>query len=423
MKYGLVRKLVLGISAVSIVTYGTSAFFIFVLKPLIAPGLSDWLYVGAVLALGIAWTSFLGWGAARMLIRPLVRLSEAVDEAATGNLAVLVPEYRAEDEIRRLNVSFRTMIGNLKQMIADLSANVSVTDRSAGALVSAIGEAARQIETISVTIDRVARGASAQAAAAHEMVLGASRVTASADEASRQAEQAIALSDTMVKTIADSGSTFRSLVDGMSDISATSEHTLDIVRRLDEHAKEIGHISHLVGEIAAQTHLLALNASIEAAHAGEHGHGFAVVADQIRKLASDSSAAGEQINRLVSHMQAQAGVVFRETDNQVRLVRRQKAKGEAAGRALADVTASADEAAKALRRIVVQMTAQTEQIRHTFGDARAIADIAASISDDATRVAGAAQDQTAVMQEIAASSDLLRDQADTLQRKTVAFRL
>jgi methyl-accepting chemotaxis protein len=423
MKFGLVRKLVLGISGVSIITYGTSGIFIFVLKPWLAPNMADWLYICGVLALGILWTSFLGWLAAQFIIRPLLRLSAVVDEAATGNLIVTIPEYRSNDEILQLHRSFGTMLGNLKQIIAELKDSVGVTDQSANSLSSAIGHAAHQIETIAITIDRVAEGASTQAESAQTMFRSVERATETAGEVSRQAGHAIALSDAMVKTIASSGDTFRSLVGGMTDISVMSEQTLTIVRKLETDAKEIGQISHLVGEIAAQTQLLALNASIEAAHAGEHGLGFSVVADQIRKLATDSSEAGEQINRLVRQMQEQTASVSRETNNQVLLIRQEKTKGEAANRALSEMTASADESARALQSIVVHMNGQTEQIRRTFGDAKEIADIAATISEGAFRVADAAQEQTAVMEEISASSDVLRNQAEGLKRKTVVFRL
>lgn len=423
MKFGLVRKLVFGISGVSIITYGTSALFIFGLKPWLAPNMADWLYVSGVLALGILWTSFLGWLAAQFIIRPLLRLASVVDEAATGNLTVSIPEYRQDDEILLLHRSFSAMLGNLKQMIAELKENVTVTDQSAGSLSSAIGHAARQIETIAITIDRVAGGAATQAESAQTMLRSVERATATANEVSRQAEHAIDLSDAMVRTIAASADTFRSLVDGMTDISDTSEQTLAIVRKLETHAKEIGQISELVGELAAQTQLLALNASIEAAHAGEHGLGFSVVADQIRKLATDSSGAGEQINRLVRQMQEQANSVARETNHQVRLIRQEKGKGESANRALSEMTSSADETAKALQSIVDHMNGQAEHIRQSFTDAKEIAAIAATISDGSSRVADAAQEQTAVMQEIAASSDVLRNQADGLKRKTIVFRL
>ncbi|MBD2863484.1 methyl-accepting chemotaxis protein [Paenibacillus oceani] len=423
MRFGLVRKLVLGISAVSIITYGTSAFFIFVLKPLIAPNMADWLYVSSILVLGILWTSFLGWLAAQVLIKPLLRLTAVVDEAATGNLNVSIPEYRSNDEIMRLHRSFGTMLGNLRQIISDLTDNVAIADRSANSLSSAIGQATQQIETIALTIDKVAEGASSQAGSAQSMFHSVERVTETAGEVNRQAEHAIELSDTMVRTITDSGDTFRSLVAGLEDVSETSERTLSIVRKLDQHAKEIGQISTLVGEIAGQTQLLALNASIEAAHAGEHGLGFSVVAEQIRKLAATSSEAGEQIHTLVRQMQAQTDVVVRETDNQVRLIRTETSKGESAGRALSEITSSAQETAQALQSIVSYMSGQAEQIQRTFEEAKGIADIAETISAGATRVAGATQEQTAVMEEIAASSDVLRSESEDLKRKTVIFRL
>jgi methyl-accepting chemotaxis protein len=90
---------------------------------------------------------------------------------------------------------------------------------------------------------------------------------------------------------------------------------------------------------------------------------------------------------------------------------------------LSEITSSAQETAQALQSIVSYMSGQAEQIQRTFEEAKGIADIAETISAGATRVAEATQEQTAVMEEIAASSDVLRSESEDLKRKTVIFRL
>lgn len=423
MKLSLVFKLVLGILVVSITTYGTSAFFIFQLKPLLAPDMKEWVYVSGVLVLGVLWTGILGWIAAQLIIRPLLRLTRVVDSVAEGNLSVTIPAYRSKDEIGSLHHSFQVMLDNLKRMISEVSESINVTDRSVDTLDLAIKQAAGQIETISVTIDRMADGASIQADSAQKMLAAAEQSAKTAQGINSEARHAIQLTETMVSTIADSAARLRSLVDGMLHISEAGEKTLEIVRNLEHQANEIGQISMLVGHIADQTHLLALNASIEASHAGEHGQGFAVVAHHIRKLAADSASAVEQINQLVKQMQEQTLTVVDETDKQAQLIRRETATGESARVVLDEVIASVNEAAGAMHSIVEHITSQTEQINSTFEMAKQIADTAFSISDGSSRVANAAQEQTAIMQEISASSELLRDEAVGLKRKTVVFKL
>lgn len=423
MKLSLVRKLVLGFALVSITTYGTSALFIFSFKSWLAPDMKDSLYYLFVLALGIFWTCLLGWIAARFIVKPLLQLTTIVNTVAAGNLNVTIPDRRSQDEIGTLNHSFQVMLGNLRQMIMNVTDNVSITDQSIHTLGSAIKQATTQIETIAHTVDRMADDASSQASSADEMVQTAQHTAEAAQSINDGAEQAIQVADTMVLTISESTAQIRSLVSGMQHISDTSENTLQIVRSLELQANEISQISLMVKQIADQTHLLALNASIEAAHAGEQGQGFAVVAGHIRKLASDSAAAGDQINALVSQMQVQTLTVVQETDKQVELVRNETAIGEQARASLDHVVHAVNETASALQNIVKHINVQTEQINHTFEKAKQMAATSASISDGGSNIATAVQEQTAVMEEITASSELLRDEAESLKQKTVMFKL
>lgn len=423
MAFGLVRKLVLGIFIVSTATYSTSAFFIFQLKPVLAPNMTEWVYTAGVMGLGVLWTCVLGWLAAQFIIRPLLRLTKVVDSVAAGNLNISIPKYHSRDEIGKLHQSFQVMLNNLRQMITNVTDSVSVTDRSASTLGSAIGQATNQIEMITLTIERMADGAATQASSAQKMLHSAEQTAQSAQGINSEAERAIVLADTMVHTISDNATQMRSLVDGMLHISETSQNTLRIVRSLELQASEISQISQLVSQIADQTHLLALNASIEAVHAGDQGHGFAVVAQHIRKLATDSAAAGDQINQLIGQMQEQTLTVVNENDKQMQLIHHETITGENAKLALDEVITSVNETARALQSIVSHIAEQTEQINSTFDKAKNIASTAATISDDGSRIASAAQEQTAVMQEISASSELLLDEAQGLKQKTVVFSL
>lgn len=422
----LVRKLVIGILVVSATTYGTSALFIFVLRPIIAPHMNEWAYIAGILVLGILWTGFLGWIAAKLIIRPLTRLTNVTHAVASGDLNIEIPKvpaYHSQDEIGKLHQSFQTMLNNLREMIADVTSSAEVTDQGVSTLSEAIRQAAIQTETIGETIERMANAASSQSGSANDLLSNAERSAESSQQIDHQAQHAIKISESMVKTIRDSAEKLHSLVDAMQYISDTSEQTLSIVHLLEQQAEQISDISHMVREIANQTHLLALNASIEAAHAGEHGQGFAVVAHQIRKLAADSASAADQINTLVSQMQSQTHTVVSESNKQVDLIRRETAAGEEARQVLEQMNESVRITAETLQNIVQHIHEQTSLIQRTYEQSRLIAETAASISEDSLQISDAAQEQTAFMEEISASADVLRNEADHLRQKTVVFRI
>ncbi|WP_409346399.1 methyl-accepting chemotaxis protein [Paenibacillus sp. MBLB4367] len=423
MRFGIVQKLVAGIVGVSITTYGCSAFFIFVLKDRIAPEMPQLMYITLVLAAGVFWSGFLGWLAAKWLVRPLLRLTGAVNEASTGNLRVAIPIPDSSDEIAALSASVHKMMDSLRLIVGEISNTASLANQSASSLTGVINDAAGQIESISRTAESISDGADHQSSSADGTLLSVEQMTIAAGNVRTKAEHALQLSLGTVHTIERSGETVRSLVNGINELTSSSSHSIGLVQQLDESAREIGSISRMVGEIADQTQLLALNASIEAARAGEHGLGFSVVAGEIRKLSEQCASAVGDINGLIGQIQANVRYVVGTMKRQVDSVLAEAQKGESAGQALDLMKHSVKEAAVSVEEIVGVISDQEIQINHTLNETRDIAGIAKQISGGARKVASAVQDQTAVMQEIAASSEILRDQADRLKEKVKVFRV
>jgi len=422
MKFSLIKKMVLGIIAVSMITYGTSGFFIFVLKDYIAPQMSDWSYIIIILGLGIFWTGLLGWLAALYLVKPLVKLTSVVNEAATGKLNVVIPEHRSKDEIHILYASFTTMLGNLKQIITEITNNATSTNRNASDLSNALMQAASQVESISNTIIDISKGADLQAESTKSTFTTVERITDAAQDVSSKADQAFALTKNMSQTLQDSEVIVHSLVQGMLALAKSSEHSIEIVNQLDENAQEINNISVVVREIADQTHLLALNASIEAARAGEQGMGFAVVATEIRKLAEQSTEAVDNINELIKQIQSQIGLVVEQITGQVNVISAEASKGEKVNQALTAIEEAVSHTSDAVKVIVEVVSEQGVQIQRTLDETRGIAAISGQIASGSRDVSAYTQEQTAIMEEIAASSEVLRNNANLLNEKIKVFQ-
>jgi len=423
MKLSIVKKMVIGIVALSVTTYGCSAFFIFFLKPLIAPDMRDLLYIPIILGLGIFWTGLLGWLAARWFIGPLLKLAVVADEAATGNLKVEIPNRRSDDELRKLSLSFDKMIANLRHMIKEMTGNVALTRQNASTLSAAMNHAALRIESIAETVDSIASGADVQAESAKSTLESVERMAVAGEAIDEKGRRSRMLSVEMVRAIEESGSVVRSLLNGMRELALSNGESMQLVGKLNANAQQIGDISQAVGGIADQAHLLALNASIEAARAGEAGRGFAVVAGEIRKLAEQSAVAVKDINELLGQIETGVTSVVTKISAQEDIAVREQEHGETANRMFERLNEAVLETAGAIHEIADVVSGQSGLLKQALAETKEISQIADLISVGAREVASAVQDQTAIMQEIASSSDILRDEADQLQSEFARFRV
>jgi methyl-accepting chemotaxis protein len=355
------------------------------------------------------------------LVKPLVQLTNAVNEAATGNLNIDIPEHHSNDEIKVLQVSFRTMIENLNQVITEITRGSSNTNKNATDLSSALIQAANQVENIAGTIIEISRGADLQAESAKNTFATVERITDAAHEVNGKADQAFLMTQDMSQTLRESEAIVHSLIEGMLNLAKTSKESIEIVTELNQHAQEIDNISVVVREIADQTHLLALNASIEAARAGEQGQGFSVVAMEIRKLAEQSTSAVNNINTRIKQIQTQVEQVVSQITNQVNTINTEAAKGERATKVLADIEQAVSHTTDAVQAIAESVAEQSVQMQRTLDETREIASISSQIADGAKNVSSYTQEQTAIMEEIASSSEVLKSYANSLNEKIKVF--
>jgi methyl-accepting chemotaxis protein len=422
-RFSIVKKMVLGITVVSTVTYATSALFIFTLQDVFKDYIPEWLFIWITLALGIFWTGFLGWLAAKWFVKPLLQLTDAANKASAGNLQIKITPNKSDDELRALSLSFSKMIDNVSGIIHGISTNFKGTDTHVDELTTAIGQAAAHVEQITTTIEEVFQGAERQSKSSEAMFGSVEQITKATDDINEKAHSARHLTTQMIITIKDSTKVIQSLVNGMQKLAISNQESIHVVQRLESKAKEIGEISSVVGEFANHTHLLALNASIEAARAGEHGNGFAVVAGEVKKLAEQSSHAVNDINQLIGQIQSEVGNAVIKISEQYEVANKESAHGETATLALESIIGEAYKVAQTVDNIAAMVSNQADQIQITLNEARNVADIASKICLGAKGVFASTQEQTAVMEEIAASSDVLREQSTSLKKQIEFFKV
>ncbi len=179
---------------------------------------------------------------------------------------------------------------------------------------SAIQEASGAIHELEKTMQQVATGAEQSSAAAEESRTAINQIEKSADQANRNAAVSLERVNALKGLVVSTSSDIKALISGVSDAAKANVESARMVAELEKLSNEIGKIVHAVARIADQTNLLALNAAIEAARAGEHGKGFAVVADEVRNLAEISEKSARGIQEVVNEIQTQVKVVAADTE-------------------------------------------------------------------------------------------------------------
>ncbi|MDH5305204.1 MAG: methyl-accepting chemotaxis protein, partial [Gammaproteobacteria bacterium] len=218
----------------------------------------------------------------------ILRLLDEMGSLADGDLTVEATV--TEDITGTIADSFNYAIEELRKLVATVNETAIMVD-----------SAAKQTENTATNMAKAAYNQAREINAATESIVS---MAASIEEVSGNAERSSDVARHSVEVAHKGGEAVRRTIDGMNAIRETIQDTSKRIKRLGESSQEIGNIVELINDIAEQTNILALNASIQASMAGEAGRGFAVVADEVQRLAERSTNATKQIEVLVRTIQA-----------------------------------------------------------------------------------------------------------------------
>ena len=276
------------------------------------------------------------------LSRKIDELLFEMNKFADGDLTLNLP-IEKDDEIGKLFVGFNKAINKLKNMIANVS--------------DAVIETAKMSTEILDRTSGIAAGVQDQSIQTSEVANFIEQMTSTIIDTSSNSTLASQVAGRSGNAAVEGGKVVSESIQGMARISEVVNGSAVTIKLLGQRSTEVGEITQIIDDIAEQTNLLALNAAIEAARAGEHGRGFAVVADEVRKLAERTTKATKEIVDMIRLIQKEINVAVESMNNGTKEVDKGRKLTDLAGQSLKEIIAGAQK----VTDIINQVASATEE--------------------------------------------------------------
>ncbi|HEY9857170.1 MAG TPA: HAMP domain-containing methyl-accepting chemotaxis protein [Stenomitos sp.] len=402
--------------------------------------------IATITVLGLLTTKLTNAAIAHWVTGPLAELNGIAEGDLQAQLNV-----SSEDEMGRVARGFQRMLENLRGMVSRIRAAagivatnaevvtqtsaeladavhtqvraVEVTDRALGHMEQGLVEVTRSVEVLqnsilqasstseqlSVNIAQVSGNADLLLASVTETTASVVQVASSIQQVAASTHKANGLSLTAASAAREGAASVEQTMAGMGRINQNMSEALATIQQLGQQSERIGAIVEVIDEIAGQTNLLALNAAIEAARAGEHGRGFAVVADEVRKLAERSTRATAEIATLIQSIQKGTDQAVQATQRGDAATQEGLALSRSAGEALQSIVETVDQVATYLSAIDQATGEQAESAQQILGASDRMRDLTQQVTH-------AAREQADGSRQIVSAMDSITAQAGVVSR-------
>lgn len=350
---------------------------------------------------------------ASYLTRPLLQLTTQVAKVREGDMTVEIKMNR-KDEIGHLAKTFEQLVSNTGTVIRSMRVNSERLLQASEGVSSHARSTTEASRLIAASIQDASGGANIQVIRAADMTKAVEGMTQSM---LRITESAAIVSDVAQETMEQTERGNKLIGHAMAEMESihhTAAQMLAATKHLESRSGEIGEITNVMASIAKQTNLLALNAAIEASHAGENGRGFAIVAEEVRKLATQSQISATQIGDLITAILEQTTQLSLDMESNTMKVESGLHLVKNAGAAFHSIVTGLEQVNVQLQEVSAaseEVSAESEEVAASVGDMERISRQAAQHFEGIAANSGA---QIVSMDEVSNSAELIRSMSDEL---------
>jgi len=381
--------------------------------------------IGAIifLVLGLLAAVILGMS----ISKPIVDLSNIIEDISNYNLSMtqdskVLKYLKRKDEIGDISNSLLVMHKNLLSLIQDISNASEQVAASSEELTATSQQSATASDEIAKVIEEIAEGASDQANNTQEGALNIDQLSKLMGKNQQELQDINHAADEIEGLKNEGLKIVGKLVSKTKESNDASNTIYDIITNTNKSAEKIENASEMIKSIAEQTNLLALNAAIEAARAGEAGNGFAVVAEEIRKLAEESNRFTEEIVQIIQDLLQKTSYAVSTMENIKAVIKSQAESVEMTNERFEGIANSIEKMGNLIVLINesgIEMQSKRDEIIGVIQNLSAISEENAAGTQEAS---ASVEEQTASMEEIAAASEVLAQLANQMQESVAKFK-
>jgi methyl-accepting chemotaxis protein len=381
------------------------------------------LIIIIVSVIGTVLCAWLALVTGNRIYKVLTNLGQKMKSMADGDLTIKPIGRIDKSCIGDMCVVFDTMLHNLYELVN--AVNTSAIEVSAGAeeVSAAADQTSQGAQQVAGSISQMAIGSQEQAKNVNLSVINLTEMNSVVQRIYHNAENVVKLAQSANTNATSGGQQADKAIQKINEIKHTSDETAKTINELGVLSSDIEQIVDLIKNIAGQTNLLALNAAIEAARAGEHGRGFAVVSEEVKKLAEQAGTASDQITAMIKEIQGKTNIAVRAMQGGTKEIEDGVLIIETVGNALKEIVGASaevtDQAAE-VSKVADNLVKASDSVVSMMENVSAITEETAA---GAQEISSVTQEQTASLQEINATSQTVAKIAENLQKQIAAFTL